>query len=163
MSETIANTSPQRHANVCITAAKGGNDQLTGQEILTSLAYGPRCNEWDRGNFGSHLRREFLGGIYWALNIHEETASLPLATYGEEGREDTVAEALEVAMSPSREFCSRIRGRWLQVAGRDVTLWVLGKEPISACRSKSLTFCSFFIYTFLRNSNGYVYYGWTAP
>jgi hypothetical protein len=59
------------------------------------------------------------GGIYWALNIHEETASLPLETYGEEGRGATVAEALEVAMSPSMKFCSRIRGLWLQVAGRN--------------------------------------------
>jgi hypothetical protein len=61
----------------------------------------------------------FWGGIYWALNIHEESASLPLETYGEEGRGATVAEALEVATSPSLKVCGRIRGLWLQVAGRD--------------------------------------------
>jgi hypothetical protein len=61
----------------------------------------------------------FWGRIYSALNIREETAPLPLETNGEEGRGFTVAEALEVAMSPSQKFCSRIRGLLLQVAGRD--------------------------------------------
>jgi hypothetical protein len=30
VSETLANSLPSRLANACITAAKGGNDQLTG-------------------------------------------------------------------------------------------------------------------------------------
>jgi hypothetical protein len=42
----------------------------------------------------------FWGRIYWALNIHEETASLLLGTNGEEGRGATVAKALEVPMNP---------------------------------------------------------------
>jgi hypothetical protein len=71
------------------------------------------------GTSGRICVRTFWGGIYWALNIHEETAWLPLQTYGEEGRGATVAEALEVAISPSLKICSRIRGLWLQVAGRD--------------------------------------------
>jgi hypothetical protein len=63
------------------------------------------------GTLGRICVGTFWGGIYRALNLHEETASLPLATYEEEGRKDTVAEALEVAMSLSMEFCSRIQGR----------------------------------------------------
>jgi hypothetical protein len=69
--------------------------------------------------FGSHLRGTCWGRVYWALNRHEETASLSLETYGEESKGATIAEALVVAMSPCLKFCSRIRGLWLQVAGRD--------------------------------------------
>jgi hypothetical protein len=69
--------------------------------MLTSLKSNPRCYEWEPWEF---LRRTrvgtFWGHMYWALNIHEETASLPLETYGEESRGATVAEALEVSMSP---------------------------------------------------------------
>jgi hypothetical protein len=61
----------------------------------------------------------FWGRIYWALDIHEETASLSHETYGEEGRGATAAEAFEVAMGPFLKFCRRIRGLRLQVAGRD--------------------------------------------
>jgi hypothetical protein len=68
------------------------------------------------GTLGRICVGTFWGGIYWALNIHEVTASLPLETYGEEGRGGTVVEALEVAMSLSLKFCRRIRGLWLQVA-----------------------------------------------
>jgi hypothetical protein len=60
----------------------------------------------------------FWGSIYWALNVHEETASLPPETYGEEGRGATGAEELEVAMSPSLKFCNRIWGLSLHAAGR---------------------------------------------
>jgi hypothetical protein len=74
-------------------------------------------NGWDF--LGRIYVGNFWGHIYWALNIHEETASLPLETNGEEGRGATVAEALEVATSPSLKFCIRIWGLWLQVAGRD--------------------------------------------
>jgi hypothetical protein len=89
--------------------------------MLTSLTSGPRCNEWEPWELlGRICVGTFWGRIYWALNIHEETASLSLETYGEESRGATVAKALEVAMSPSLKFCCRIRGLWLQVAGRDV-------------------------------------------
>jgi hypothetical protein len=71
------------------------------------------------GTLGRICVGTFWGGIYWALNVHEETASLHVETYGEEGRGATVAEALEVAMSPPLKFCSRIQGLWLQVAGGD--------------------------------------------
>jgi hypothetical protein len=71
------------------------------------------------GTFGLHLRGNLLGRIYWALNIHKETASLSLETYGEESRGATVADVLQVAKSLSLTFCNRIQGLWLQVAGRD--------------------------------------------
>jgi hypothetical protein len=71
-----------------------------------------------RGNFWVAFVWEPSGVAFTALNIHVETASLPLGTYGEESRGATVAKALEVAICPSLKFCSRIRGLWLQVAGR---------------------------------------------
>jgi hypothetical protein len=70
----------------------------------------------------------FWGRIYWALNVHEETASLPHETNGEGGRGATVAEVLEVAMSASLKFCGRIRGLWLQVVGRDGDALGLGER-----------------------------------
>jgi hypothetical protein len=76
----------------------------------------------------------FLGRIYWALNIHEETASLPHETNGDEGRGATAAEAFEVAMGPSFKFRSRIRGLWLQVAGRDGDALGVGERSNSILR-----------------------------
>jgi hypothetical protein len=120
VSETLANTSPQRLANACITAAKDGNDQLTGKEILASLKSGPWCNEWGPWELSGRICvGTFWGRMYWALNIHEETASLPHETGGEEGRGATAAEAFEIGMGPPLKFCSCIRVLWLEVAGRD--------------------------------------------
>jgi hypothetical protein len=48
----------------------------------------------------------------------EETASLSLKTYGEEGRGPTVSEALEVTINPSQIYCILLRSLWLRVAGR---------------------------------------------
>jgi hypothetical protein len=69
--------------------------------------------------FGRICIGTLWGRIYWALNIHKETASLPLETSGEDGRGVAIVEAHGVAMSPSLKCCNRIRGLWLQVAGRE--------------------------------------------
>jgi hypothetical protein len=76
-------------------------------------------NRGNRGSFWVACVGTFWGRMYWALNIHEETASLPHETYGDGGRGAAAAGAFEVALGPPLKFCSSIRGLWLQVAGRD--------------------------------------------
>jgi hypothetical protein len=53
------------------------------------------------------------------LSIPEEAASLALERNGERGKGAAVAEAFEVAISPSLKPRSCIRGLWSQVSGRD--------------------------------------------
>jgi hypothetical protein len=79
----------------------------------------------------------FWGRIYWARDVHEETASLPLETFGKEGRGATVAEALELAMGPSLKFCSRASGR--KSPAVIVTLWVAGKKQRHVTVGRRLT------------------------
>jgi hypothetical protein len=50
--------------------------------------------------------------------MNEETASLSLKTYGEEGRESMVSEALDVTINRSQIYCILLRSLWLRVAGR---------------------------------------------
>jgi hypothetical protein len=110
MSKTIANTSPQRHANACITAAEGGNDQLTGNEILLSLTNDPRCSEWDQWELWVAFASGLDGAAFTELSTYTRRLHrFPVETHGEESRGTMDAEALEVATSPSVTFCCRMR------------------------------------------------------